>query len=377
MHRLIDPTVDIVFKEILGSEHHRNLIINFINAILGYDEPDRVVDVVLRNPSTSGTFLGSKLSLVDVRVLDQRGREYQIEIQVSSSQALPQRMLHNWCSVYHARIAGGQAYDQLEPVIAIWILCGDLPALPLTPTPRAGPRLKRKTVKCKTDLVHLAFEIYCSKSKLFLTDHFGIHVLQLRNWRPDDTIESDKGRWMNFFKLGKNLDPENLPGWMETPEMREAMGILRKFSEQEENYALYQSRLDQIRVQRSWEYNMEKVNSENRALKAELEQVRSEENQERKAVEEALRRSEREKAARLREKAARQREKVAREREKAAKERERAEKEREKAAKERERAEKEREKAAKEQERIQKEAALAEVQRLREQLRRAGLEPTS
>lgn len=362
MHRMIDPTVDVVFKDILGSEHHRNLIVNFINAVLGFDDDDRVVDVVLRNPLKSGTFLDSKRAMVDVLVLDQGGREYQIEIQVSNSQALPQRMLHNWCSVYHGRIAAGQYYQELEPVIAIWILVGDLPALPLTPTPCAGPRRKRKTMRRKSDLVHLAFQIYCSKSKLFLTDHFGIHVLQLKNWQVDDTIKDDKSRWMNFFKLGRNLDPDNLPGWMETPEMREAMGILRKFSEQEENYYLYLSRVDKIREQRSMEYEVQQVNSELRAAKAELEQVRSEETLKRKAVEEALRLSEREKASRLREKTGRQREKAAKEREKAAKEREKAARARERAARERER--------------IQKEEALAEVQRLRERLRQAGLDST-
>ena len=31
----INPCVDVVFKAILGSEHHTHLLINFINAILG------------------------------------------------------------------------------------------------------------------------------------------------------------------------------------------------------------------------------------------------------------------------------------------------------------------------------------------------------
>ena len=67
-----------------------------------------------------------------------------------------------------------------------------------------------------------------------MTDHFAIHVLQLKHWPRNATIEDDKDRWINFFKHGKSLDPDDPPGWMETPEMREVMGILRKFSEQEE-----------------------------------------------------------------------------------------------------------------------------------------------
>jgi len=282
MRRPIDPTVDVVFKEILGSDHHKGLLIHFLNAILRFEVTDPVVDVVLRNPFTLRAFPDGKLSIVDVRALDQRGREFQIEIQISSHPTLPQRMLHNWCSLYYGRIAEGQSYVELEPVIAIWLLEGELPPLPIA-RPAGNDAKASAKKRRKTDLVHLPFSIYCPDAERLLTDHFAIHVLQLKHWPADVNIEDDKGRWITFFKEGKNLDPDNPPGWMETPEMREAMGILRKFSEQEENYHLYLSRLDQWREKRTVEIELERARE--RALRE--REAKERERVKRKAAESA------------------------------------------------------------------------------------------
>ena len=48
MKHKINPTVDCVFKAILGSEENKNLLIHFLNAVL---EPDsKIKEIVLNNP---------------------------------------------------------------------------------------------------------------------------------------------------------------------------------------------------------------------------------------------------------------------------------------------------------------------------------------
>jgi hypothetical protein len=39
MKHPIDPKIDCVFKALLGSEDNRNLLVHFLNAILGSDLP--------------------------------------------------------------------------------------------------------------------------------------------------------------------------------------------------------------------------------------------------------------------------------------------------------------------------------------------------
>lgn len=58
---------------------------------------------------------------------------------------------------------------------------------------------------------------------------------------------------MYFFKEGKNIDIDTPPGCLLTKEMEEAMSVLKRFSEKELEYDIYQNRLRAIRVQRSLE----------------------------------------------------------------------------------------------------------------------------
>ncbi|MCP4112424.1 MAG: hypothetical protein GY749_44015, partial [Desulfobacteraceae bacterium] len=48
------------------------------------------------------------------------------------------------------------------------------------------------------------------------------------------------------FREGKNTDIENPPEILETEEMRQVMKVLDRFSENERDYFLYQSRLEAI-----------------------------------------------------------------------------------------------------------------------------------
>ncbi|MEZ4527101.1 MAG: PD-(D/E)XK nuclease family transposase [Desulfobacterales bacterium] len=69
----IDPKVDCVFKSILGKEENKNLLIHFLNAVLEPEPGKRIREVVLENPFNEKDFIGDKLSVVDVKALDEKG----------------------------------------------------------------------------------------------------------------------------------------------------------------------------------------------------------------------------------------------------------------------------------------------------------------
>ena len=65
-------------------------------------------------------------------------------------------------------------------------------------------------------------------------------------------VENEQERWLQFFKTGNSLnDEQELPEWMNTQEMRQAMGTLRQFSEKDKNYFAYQARQNYLRQQMS------------------------------------------------------------------------------------------------------------------------------
>ena len=62
-------------------------------------------------------------------------------------------------------------------------------------------------------------------------------------------VETEEQRWLKFFKDGERLDADQLPDWMQTTEMRQAMSTLKQFSEKERAYDAYQARQNYLRVQ--------------------------------------------------------------------------------------------------------------------------------
>ena len=48
--RSIDPTVDIVFKKLFGSKKNKNLLIDFLNAVLEFEESAQIQDLSILNP---------------------------------------------------------------------------------------------------------------------------------------------------------------------------------------------------------------------------------------------------------------------------------------------------------------------------------------
>ena len=347
MQHPIDPKIDCVFKALLGAESNRALLIHFLNAILERDLAAPITWVDILNPYNEREFLDDKLSIVDVKARDAEERLYQIEIQLLGHRDLPARMLYAWADLYSAQLHSGEDYHLLKPTYAIWLL---------------GEALLADSA----DYVH-DFRLRDASGRCLL-DHGGIWLLELSKFHSEQ-VQSEQQRWIKFFKDGESLDSEALPSWMQTPEMRQAMSTLKTFSEKERAYHAYQARQNYLREQRSLQRHFDELKAAVLEAQTALEQKGEALEQERAALEQERAALEQERAARELERAAKEQERAAKEQERAAKEQERAAKEQERAAKEQERAEKEQERAAKEQERAAKEAALAEIERLKAQLR--------
>jgi predicted transposase/invertase (TIGR01784 family) len=283
----IDAKIDCVFKALLGAEANRDLLVHFLNAMLGDELPSPVVEVAILNPYNEREFLEDKLSVVDVKARDRAGTLYQIEVQLLVVPELPARILYGWADLYSAQLASGEDYTELRPTYAIWLVGETL-------LPKVSGYAHRYR--------------FCDAAGRSLVDHGGIAIFELAKFAAGQ-VDTEAERWLKFFIEAEHLDPADLPEWMQTPEMRQAMSTLIEFSEKERAYHAYQARQNFLRQQKSIAKRIETLTAEAS--------------------------------------------------------RERMEKERARAAEERERVEKERAQAAEERERGQKEAALAEIDRLR------------
>ena len=236
MKHQINPKIDCVFKALLGAEDNRNLLLHFLNAIIGSDLAAPIASVDILNPYNDKEFLEDKLSIVDVKAKDDQGRLYQIEIQLLNYANLSSRIVYNWADIYSQQLQSGKDYHQLRPTYSIWLLAETL-------------------IKADSDYIHV-YKIQDNKGRA-LNDHCGIWLLELDKFSAQ-SIETEQQRWLRFFNEGERLnDDVGLPDWMTTQEMRQAMSTLRQFSEKEQNYHAYQARQEFLREQLTIQHELD------------------------------------------------------------------------------------------------------------------------
>ena len=259
----IDPMVDCVFKALLGAPENINLTINFLNAVLKPDVPIKDVDIL--NPYNEKEFHSDKLTIVDIKVKDTQERSYQIEVQLAVFTYLPDRMLYTWSDIYQSQLNSGDDFDQLKPVVSIWLL---------------GENLLKQSSG-----YHHHFQAYDPVNKIRLSDHFSIHILELAKWQKKSDVLDKEDQWFYFFKNAKHWD--QLPNELDNLEMRQAMQVLTRFSEKEKAYHLYQSRQNALRDEATKKHLLEKAERKMKEAERQKEEAERKREEAERKVEEA------------------------------------------------------------------------------------------
>jgi len=119
--RFLNPRTDFAFKKIFGSEESRDILLSFLNAILGLQAPYRIEEVQILDPYQAPKIQGMKDTYVDVKARDEQGRWYIIEMQVLNVEGFEKRVLYNACKSYANQLDAGERYHLLTDVIAVTI----------------------------------------------------------------------------------------------------------------------------------------------------------------------------------------------------------------------------------------------------------------
>lgn len=120
----IRPINDFAFKKVFGSPENRLALVSLLNAILELSRP--IVDVTVENPFNPQDFHDDKLSILDIKAVDEAGAIYNIEMQLSIYSGLIKRIVFYGCEIYADQLRRGDDYSQLKPVFSICLLSGVL-----------------------------------------------------------------------------------------------------------------------------------------------------------------------------------------------------------------------------------------------------------
>ncbi|MGE5339839.1 MAG: Rpn family recombination-promoting nuclease/putative transposase, partial [Candidatus Omnitrophota bacterium] len=116
----INPKVGLVFKKLFGSEENLDILKSFINSHLPAEE--QVSELILKNPYNLADYINGKLSILDIKAVDENGKWYDIEMQVDSLDYYGQRTLFYWGKVFTGQIEAGELYSKLRKTIIISII---------------------------------------------------------------------------------------------------------------------------------------------------------------------------------------------------------------------------------------------------------------
>ncbi|MEO5363893.1 MAG: Rpn family recombination-promoting nuclease/putative transposase [Magnetococcus sp. DMHC-8] len=119
--KFIDPRIDFAFKKIFGSERAKDVLVSFLESLLGLEGDRRIAEVTILDPFLAPKIRELKYSILDVKCRDHRGVSYIVEMQVQKVAAFLKRIQYNAAKAYAHQIERGEDYPRLNQVIAITI----------------------------------------------------------------------------------------------------------------------------------------------------------------------------------------------------------------------------------------------------------------
>ncbi|MBF0162505.1 MAG: Rpn family recombination-promoting nuclease/putative transposase, partial [Magnetococcales bacterium] len=119
--KFVDPRIDFAFKKIFGSEGAKDLLVSFLESLLGLEGDRRIAELTILDPFLAPKIREMNYSILDVKCRDHRGIFYIVEMQVQKVAAFLKRIQYNAAKAYAHQIERGEEYPKLNQVIAITI----------------------------------------------------------------------------------------------------------------------------------------------------------------------------------------------------------------------------------------------------------------
>jgi predicted transposase/invertase (TIGR01784 family) len=216
---LMLPKVDVAFKLLFGDERSKNILADFLKAVLPELADEEFEELTIVDPHLKREFAEDKLEILDVKVRTASGKTFDIDIQVSAMPEMRSRISYYMSNMITEQLGVGEHYGDLKPVVCIIITDYDF---------------IRETTRCHTAYRMLEIEEYFP-----FNDLMEIHALNLKRLPAEG-----EGRlldWLRFLKAETEEEFKMLA--QKNPVIEEAYCKLQVMSEDEANRMLYEARL--------------------------------------------------------------------------------------------------------------------------------------
>jgi predicted transposase/invertase (TIGR01784 family) len=207
-----DPKTDLVFKRIFGTDTHKKLLIELLNALLELDGSHRIVDLAYLASEQAIPIAELKLSIVDVKCTDASGRHYVVEMQVLNVEGFEKRVVYNTSKAYVMQLRSSEDYPRLRDVFGVTIC--DFELWPRSPAGE-GPRVPMLS-RWRMQEQHSGARALSQVQYVFL---------ELPKYAAGADPRTIVDRWAYFFREAENL--EVVPPALDEGPFREALEVAR------------------------------------------------------------------------------------------------------------------------------------------------------
>ncbi|WP_250295892.1 Rpn family recombination-promoting nuclease/putative transposase [Wolbachia endosymbiont of Oedothorax gibbosus] len=223
LSKFLDPKLDLTFKKIFGTEKNKNILIHFLNDILGFAGANAIQEVEFLSTIMNPEIASDKQSIVDVLCKDSHGNRYIAEMQLAKDKSFEKR-----AQLYAAKAYSRQSGNYVDFKKVFFIAISNSTLFP---------------TEVEYISTHNIREI---KTNGHYLKDFQFVFIELPKFTKNrvEQLESTVERWCFFFRYAEDTTDEDLRKIAEkSPIIKLAYDELDKFHWNEKDLVAYEERV--------------------------------------------------------------------------------------------------------------------------------------
>ncbi|WP_264718827.1 Rpn family recombination-promoting nuclease/putative transposase [Wolbachia endosymbiont (group A) of Lasioglossum morio] len=227
--KFLDPKNDVSFKRIFGTEKNRDILIHFLNDILGFTGKNEIKDIEFLSTIQDPDIAAKKQSIVDVLCRDSTGAQYICEMQVAKTKGFEKRAQYYAAKAYSRQADKGDQYHNLKEIIFIAIADCVL-------FPNKSEYKSKHTIRDEDTNEHDPKDFY-----------FIFIELPKFPKNKEDQLENIVEKWVYFFRYADETSEEELEKIIGSDVIiKKAYEELNRFNWSEKEFIAYEQEIKRI-----------------------------------------------------------------------------------------------------------------------------------
>jgi predicted transposase/invertase (TIGR01784 family) len=224
----LDPKNDLTFRKVFGQ--HPLLLKSFLNALLPLSVP--IKDLEYLPAELVPAIPLHKYSIVDVRCVDEQGRQFIVEMQMLWTDSFKTRVLFNASKAYVRQLDKGIEYKQLQPVYAL--------------------SLVNQVFEHDMDEFYHHYKIVHLANSNKVLEGLEFVFVEIPKFKASAFNEKRlQVLWLRYLSEIKNSTETISPELLEDQQIREAIELLQESAYSQSELLAYDKYWDSISIERS------------------------------------------------------------------------------------------------------------------------------